>query len=222
MKFFKIRKNILLLFVICITLMLSGCENANAESYSQTQTNITQSSSSKNKPNKEQDEKEETIEINTIEPPEDGWTLDQLNEVLYLNGQQIRFPLMFSTLEGEYEIKEKEYYEDSERASGVLYYNDKFVAIISFYEVDNDFKITTLSFPPTYYESEQNYSNYFIINGFGLKDNISNIQKCLGSKFEKDSGFYKFIVGNDEYTILFTDVEENYMIMLFEGVSKND
>lgn len=221
------KKILTLLAAVSLACSLVGCQSdtdtgqVGTEQNNQ-QTNIVQSLSTKAKSNKNNDKKEETTEIKTIEPPEDGWTLEQLNEVLYLNGQQIQLPLMFSTLEGEYEIKEKEYYGDSNHASGVLYYNNQIVAIISFYELDNDFKITNLCFTPTYYKNEQNYSNYFIMNGFGLKDNISNIQKCLGNKAVKDSGFYKFIVGNDEYTILVTDVEENYMIMLFEGVSKND
>jgi hypothetical protein len=29
------------------------------------------------------------VVYNTIEPPEDGWTLDLLNEVTYINGQDI-------------------------------------------------------------------------------------------------------------------------------------
>lgn len=164
----------------------------------------------------------ENAEIKTIEPPENGWTLEELNKVLYLNGQQIQLPLMFSTLKNGYEIKEKEYYENSDRASGVLYYNDQFIAIISFYDLDDDYKITTLCFSPSYYEDKYDYSNYFIVNGFGLKDNTLNIQNSLGDKFTKDNGFYKYILANNEYTILVTDVEENYMIMLFEGVNTTE
>lgn len=160
---------------------------------------------------------------NIIEPPENGWTVEQLNEVLYLNGQQIQMPLMLSTLKGGYEIKEKEYYENDESGSGLLYCNDDFIAIVSFYEIDGDCKITTLNFPPSYYENEQDYTNYCRINGFGLKDNISNIQNYLGGNFVKDSSFYVYVVGNDEYTILVADAEENHMIMIFEGVNaEND
>lgn len=160
----------------------------------------------------------DNAEINVIEPPENGWATEQLNEVLYMNGQKIELPLMFSTLKDGYEIKEKEYYDSADHASGVLYYNGQLAAIISFYEQDDDYKITNLCFASSYYESGQDYSDYFIINGFGLKDNTSNIQKYLGDKFVKDSGFYKFIIGNDEYTLLVSDNEENYMIMVYEGV----
>ncbi|MDE6710180.1 MAG: hypothetical protein K2J76_06810, partial [Oscillospiraceae bacterium] len=48
-------------------------------------------------------------EIKTVEPPENGWTLEQLNNVLYLNGQQIQLPLMFSSLKDGYEIRDKTY-----------------------------------------------------------------------------------------------------------------
>ena len=101
---------------------------------------------------------EETVavdEMKTIEPPEDGWTLEQLNQVLYMNGQKIELPLMFSSLGDGYEIRDIEHYDDSNRASGVLYYNNQFVAIIVFYEMEKDYKITNLSFTPSYYEDGQ-------------------------------------------------------------------
>ena len=166
---------------------------------------------------------EETVavdEMKTIEPPEDGWTLEQLNQVLYMNGQKIELPLMFSSLGDGYEIRDIEHYDDSNRASGVLYYNNQFVAIIVFYEMEKDYKITNLSFTPSYYEDGQDCSNYIKINGFGLHTNTSNLPQYLGKNFTKESGFIKYVLADEQYTLIFTDVEEEYMIMLFEGTNK--
>ena len=163
----------------------------------------------------------ETFEMKTVEPPEDGWTVEQLNEVMYMNGQKVELPLLLSSLDGDYEIRDIEHYDESNRASGTLYYNDCFYAIITFYELDQDYQISTLSFVPTYYKN-QDCSNYIKINNFGLNDNTTYISEYLGDKFTKKEGFIIYELLNEEYTILVTDVEKNYMIMIFEGVNRNE
>lgn len=164
----------------------------------------------------------EPAKIKTIEPPEDGWTLEQLNDVLYMNGQKIEVPLMFSTLKEGYEIREKTYYDDTDRQSGWLYYNNQFIAIAAFYESEDDYNIVNLTFPPAHYEDDQDYSDYIIINGFGLDTGASNVPKYLGNGFTSKSGFYVYVIGDNEYTILVSDYEHDYMIMLFEGVNNTD
>ena len=112
MKFLKIRKSKLLVFVICITLMLSGCTNATAEIYQQTQNNVTQSSSTKAKSNKDKVKKEETTEIetksNVIKKDPyyiTDWSIDDVITNVEMNGVTYSMPFTFNDLGEGYTIE---------------------------------------------------------------------------------------------------------------------
>lgn len=168
------------------------------------------------------EETAEPIEMKTVEPPEDGWTLEELNEVLYMNGQPIDLPLMFSALGDGYEIQDIHNYGNDKTYSGSLYYNNQFIAVIGYYEVEYDLEITSIRFMPNYYNRKQNKENYIKINNFGLCNNTVNISDYLGNDFIKSSGFIIYVIGEDEYTIAFTDTDTEYQIVIFEGVKEYD
>ena len=159
-------------------------------------------------------------EMKTIEPPDDGWTLEQLNQVLYMNGQKIELPLMFSSLGDGYEIKDIHNYGTDDTYSGSLQYNNEFMAVIGYCETDNDLKITSLRFMPSQYSKSQKIENYIKINGFGLCDNTFNVYNYLGENYVNSSGFIIYVIGDNEYTVAFTDVDEKYQISIFEGVKE--
>ncbi|MDE5859073.1 MAG: hypothetical protein K2H23_01580, partial [Oscillospiraceae bacterium] len=119
----------------------------------------------------------EVSEMKTIEPPENGWTLDELNEVLYLNSQQIQLPLMFSSLKDGYEIRDKRYKSEASHnndvVGGYLYYKNDVIAMVTFYELETDIEILNLYFFPDMYDVNQDYTDYININGFGLKNNVN-------------------------------------------------
>lgn len=207
--------------------MFSGCTNANAESYPKIkQTNITQSLGTKTKSTKDKDKKEETTEIKTIEPPENGWTLDQLNEVLYLNGQHIKFPLMLSSLNGDYEIRDKIYNDKSSRDSdivgGYLYYEDKLIAMVVFYELENDIEILSMAFFRDYYEDNQDVSKYVLINGFGLQSNIDDIYSCLGNKYINESELLVYDIKGSNFIIMIPKISDFGISLRFLNKEKYD
>lgn len=161
-----------------------------------------------------------------IEPPEDGWTLEELNQVLYMNGQKIELPLMFSSLKEGYEIKEKQYSNEanSDRtAVGNLYYGNEFVAIVAFNELEKDISIGTLLFETSYYEESQNSTEYIILNGLRLNDDASKIEECLGKDFIIDRNIYKYCLGNEKQFIIIDPNKKGYMIMInVRGENQND
>jgi len=129
-----------------------------------------------------QSEFEEKAEMNTIEPPEDGWTLELLNQVVYLNGKHITFPLKLSDLGEEYEFGESHKYApyyDSE--TGYLYkkgaeYFDDFWIEVYFNHIDDD--IIIYGFANTF------LPKYISINGLKIGDSVDDIEKRLGMFYD--------------------------------------
>ena len=158
------------------------------------------------------------VEMKTIDPPEDGWTLEQLNEVLYMNDQKIELPLMFSSLEDGYEIRDKEYkYEDTTgKVGGYLYYKDEFIALITFYEEEADIEILTMLFLPSLYEPEQDISSYININGFGLKSKFNDLYNTLGNGFTTESGIFLYKIKNSNYIISIPEMENDFSFFFYQ------
>ena len=155
----------------------------------------------------------EIAEMKTIEPPENGWTLEELNEVLYLNGQQIQLPLMFSSLKDGYEIRDKLYKSEASHnndvVGGYLYYENYVIAMITFYELETDIEILNLYFFTDMYEVNQDYTDYININGFGLKNNVNDVYDFLGNEFEnKDDLLLKYNIENSNYSITVCNIED--------------
>lgn len=217
------KKILTLLAAVSLACSLVGCQSdtdtgqVGTEQNNQ-QTNIVQSLSTKAKSNKDNDKKEETTEIKTIEPPEDGWTLEQLNEVLYLNGQKIELPLMFSSLKEGYEVRNRNYNNkdslDYNIVGGELYYNNELLAVVSFYELANDLEIISLFLLPILYTDSQNTTEYIHINGFGLKSNISDIYDTLGNGYIYESERFIYNIKNSNFSISIPNLEEDFSIII--------
>ena len=151
-------------------------------------------------------------------PPENGWALETFNEVFQMNGQKIKLPLMLSSLGEGYEIRDKRYNDeesvDRDIVGGCLYYNDELVSLITFYESDGDAEFLTMLFSPLIYDDEQDYSEYIKINGFGLKNNISDMYDCLGNSFTNENGIIIYTIENSNYILEIPDVDEGFGIYI--------
>lgn len=154
----------------------------------------------------------ETIEIKTIEPPENGWTLDTLNEVLYLNGQQIQLPLMFNTLKDGYEIRDKIYNDtsnfDNDVVGGYLYYENNLIAMVAFNELENDIEILSIAFFRDDYKDNQDVSKYISINGFGLQSDINDIYSCLGNEYINESELLVYDIKGSNFIITIPNISD--------------
>ena len=229
MNFFK--KSKLLLLLVSASLIFSSCGKqadlsleADAETYNTgAEMRI---EDLKAEPKKESQKKIAEADMETIEPPEDGWTLEELNQVLYMNGQKIELPLMFSSLKEGYEIKDKQYSNEAtsnRNVVGKLYYGNEFVAIVTFNELKKDIIISTLLFETSYYEKSQNPAEYIILNGLRLNDDTSKIEECLGKGFIMKKNIYKYCLENEKQYIMVNPNKKGYMIMInVRGEDKND
>jgi len=203
-----------ILAAIAVALSLSACQNGDTEQTAPLSDSVTTVV----------EETAEPIEMKTIEPPEDGWTLEELNEVLYMNGQPIDLPLMFSSLGDGYEIRDKKYNDNTNKdVVGKLYYDNEFIAIVVFCELENDIEIGTLLFETSYYEDNQKFTEYIKVNGLSLNDDKIKIQNCLGNDFTMEDNIYKYYLGNQEHFIIINPNGKDHMIIInVRGEDKNE
>jgi hypothetical protein len=156
------------------------------------------------------------IEYKTIEPPEDGWTLELLNEVTYINGKDIDLPFCVNDLGEDFSFGDVEYSSVSDKTKINIYYkNEKaFVCYISHLGKDFDEydKITTFMLMPNKNESELDLSKFLVINGYNLSMNEERGVACFGENYTKyaNNGItYKVGSKSDIFTILFADKTKN-------------
>ena len=149
----RLKQTLMLVGILLITLAFSGCEKL-------VETDVSAETKSTIQTVSETTNFENITEIKTIEPPKDGWTLEQLNKVLYMNEQKIELPLMFSSLKEGYEIRDKRYNNelslDNDIVGGLLYYQNDLIALVTFYELETDIEFLSLYFFPDMYVQNNN------------------------------------------------------------------
>ncbi len=124
--FLFIKKRLLpIIGILIISLSLSGCEKL-VKTDIGAETKITKQAVS------ETTNSESVTEIKTIEPPEDGWTWEQLSDVTYINNQKIESDITFDFLETMFTIDVLTYYEKMSTASAFLNFNDKYAFSVAF------------------------------------------------------------------------------------------
>lgn len=165
-------------------------------------------------------------EIKSIEPPKDGWRVEQLNDVLYLNGRKIELPLMLSSLGEDYEIREKRYNDESsldkDIVGGYLYCNDEVIALVTFLEQGEDAEFLRLYFFRDLYSENQDVKEYITINGFGLESDIAKVTDYLGNGYLNESELLKYYVEDGEYLITIPNTDEFWISLESTGAEKNE
>jgi hypothetical protein len=176
----KIKKFAALLPVLALTVGLAGCEADSAlpEAVSEVQRSIVQSEADGIEP----------VKMKTIEPPEDGWTLDLLNEVVYLNGQHITFPFKLSDLDEDYDLRED---------GLVNYKNQNIFRVI----IDENNFISSLGFAETTNKSSIPTNELIFINGLSLGEKAYDLFISMGSPdfelLDEKYSAYVYYLNND-------------------------
>jgi hypothetical protein len=162
------------------------------------------------------------IEYKTIEPPEDGWTLEKFNEVFYLNGKQVDFPLSISDLGDNYEYIDD--YNDNtprEYSGGELFYKKQKVAIIHYYSdnkklFDIDTKISALVTFGSFFDKQTEDSYFFVLNGIKLNTPKEEVLSSLGDNYRIIvDGIYQFFLDdNNRFTITFDEKTDRILSIL--------
>ena len=164
---------------------------------------------------------EESVEMKTIVPPEDGWTVEQLNEVMYLNGKPFKLPCTFRELGNDFSTCnpqefngypfENRTYNDGKDfdyiLSELLYEDFRVGYIIS---VNDD--ILSIIFND--FANDNNLSKLFCINGANVSFEKESIEKALGTSYtiSEANGSYIYEIdgiNSDSYlTIVFSTIND--------------
>ena len=85
------------------------------------------------------EETAEPIEMKTIEPPEDGWTVDELLSVTYVYGQQLENPCTLNTLGDDFsfDLSTFTYFEENNSSVIMLQYQNTIISAVSLYNCKN-------------------------------------------------------------------------------------
>jgi hypothetical protein len=169
------------------------------------------------------------IEYKTIEPPEDGWTLEKFNEVFYINGKQVDFPLSISDLDDNYEYID-DYNDDSPKKNtgGELFYQDQKIALVHYYGdtervFTSDTKISALITFGSLFNNSTEENNVFVLNGIKLNTPKEEVLNSLGSDYKLvGEGIYVYYLdeSDNSFSLTFTKNTEtlNSILVYIEEV----
>jgi major membrane immunogen (membrane-anchored lipoprotein) len=158
-------------------------------------------------------------EYKTIDPPDDGWTIDLLNEVTYIGGKQVTFPITLSQLPEDFTIADSTFHkENNERAMGILY-KDKYFCTVVIENVQSeneqyDNLPVSFIYMPIPYNTWYDYENVLIINGVTFNSTLEFVKKQLGNQYVYDSQFnvYNYYYALDDCSIeIFIDEKSNVL-----------
>jgi hypothetical protein len=125
---------------------------------------------------------EPPIEYKTIKPPEDGWTLELLNEVTYINGKDIDLPFCLNDLGEDFTIVELT--SNNGTRNALIYYKGKqaFYALSSKAGDEFDRYDIIDKFVLGLYEnlSTLDLSAFMVINGTNLSSSMYDCYNNLG------------------------------------------
>jgi len=142
-------------------------------------------------------------DCHVMQPPEEGWTAEELMSVTYLYGRQLEYPLTLGSLDGSIELKNIEP-NIAGNVHATLCHGDQTVGNAVFHvktveEVDKDTPIDQFLFM-----GDNNTPDSLVINGKSIDTEFKDMQSCLGKEVKTDNSseqaiFYK--TKGDSFTI---------------------
>jgi hypothetical protein len=124
-----------------------------------------------------------------IKPPEDGWTLELLNEVTYINGQDIDLPFCLDDLGEDFTVENVITHEDDGSCIGDVYYKGEFAFIagssLANYNFDRTVPIDSFILNPRR-SSSFDLSDFLILNGISTTSSMSDCWNNLGVDYFRD------------------------------------
>jgi hypothetical protein len=179
----------------------------------------------------------QVTEFTVITPPEAGWTLDSINEVLYINRQKLSFPFRFGDLGEDFTIPELVSDDKSERLGGNVYYKDKPVFGITGKFTDDartleESLIDSIMVIDEMNQTDLKNTDLFVLNGLTIGSDISEIKEKLGTVslandisteytyiYAVGGSNNAFMIGVDENT---KKVNEIWIVLSFEVNAEKD
>jgi hypothetical protein len=135
----------------------------------------------------------------TIEPPADGWTLETLNEVLYVNGYEVDIPFTLEDIHWDKEPVDIIYYESDNTCVAVLEYdkNDDVILLVqakanskkTFDQRSKIFKVWNETSDDSSYPNDE---KFITVNGLSVGSSSDDIEKSFGITEFQDESFFDY------------------------------
>jgi hypothetical protein len=202
-----LKKPIYILLSLMLLFVSTSCKKADTETISETSIQT-------------EAQTEPAIEYKTIEPPEDGWTLELLNEVTYINGKDIDLPFCLNDLGEDFSYGDLKYNSENSRCVGSVYYKGdpafQFVSQNFGNEFDGVDKIQYFSLLDVHNYSSLNLDSFIVFNGFSYNSSYEEMISCLG-KYRDESIKYGY-----HYKV---DIYDNAIFLIYQieksGLTRN-
>lgn len=165
----------------------------------------------------------------TVEPPESGWTHEQISEVTYLCGEPFSLPCKLEDLPDDFEIsklvpQDNAYItvsgQDKDCYNAWLQVDGDYVGLAHYYEDGMDKIVFSIDFPQDLYGRD-----ILVINGVNQNSLFSEVEQALGKFVPVDYDipcFYDHTIINSEYpgehirVMIINDYEDEEMGIIDE------
>lgn len=148
-------------------------------------------------------ESKKNVDFKTVEPPEEGWTIEELLSVTYLYGKQLSYPLTLNSLPDEVEGRDQEPNIKGDILV-TLYHGDETIGFAAFDtksedEVDMDTPFRYIAFL-----GDKENDDSLVINGKSLGSDYENMTDYLGQLAEDND--------DKEYTIFYRTKDDSFKL----------
>lgn len=149
----------------------------------------------------------EASEVKIVEPPADGWRVEELANVFYIDNKNIEIPFIVSNLESYYTIKENVTQILGTGACGtILYYNDIELFSLNYSDIDNFEQIysknayaVSVNFHDKDFEA---FNSIVTFNGISLGASQKEVETAFGEADLKSDNSLSYFSKNTEDIIL--------------------
>ena len=197
---FKIYKIILpVLFTITAVFSLSGCgDNTSSESVQNTEISIEVPSI----------QEKEVISYKTVEPPEGGWTTEEIMNVTYFCDKKLSYPLSLDVLGDDFSLSRYSRSLAKKRlVPAALKYNGKYFANATIVKPHDETMIYNIVLFPDICKVENVVP--FVINGIKMYDSFEDVLTALGDD-------YRYMKENDSISYNDRETNESLYSLFFE------
>lgn len=148
-------------------------------------------------------------EYKTLQPPEDGWTMDELLGVTYLYGTPLSSPLTLNSLGKEVEGRDKQT-NVAGKVMILIYHGDKIVANALYNETSVDEVDGDTPFAYIHFSGDKNDPESLVVNGKQIETEYGDMTEHLGKTRDGIEGHegsvstmtgYYYKVKDDSFTI---------------------
>ena len=155
-------------------------------------------------------------EYKTMDPPEEGWTIETIAPTIRLCGKSIELPFAIGSLGEDFKFRDN---------TGIVTYSGCEAFITAFKKnenIDDPYSKTIRKIASCEYYNDDNFQNFFTINGIGIGSDKESVIAAFGQPdFQTDTAFEYYSNHNksDNYLVRFSFGDLNIVQSAFVNLN---